>query len=58
MSDMGHLNTSSTEHSNGPVDVVFCSDFADSWNHSVKPPHGVSLDGSNLILKGPQHLQV
>lgn len=41
-----------------PVDVVFCSDFADGWNHGVKPPHGISLDGSDLILKGPQHLQI
>lgn len=41
-----------------PVNVVFGVDFADCRNHGVKPPHSVSLDGSNLILKRPQDLQV
>lgn len=58
LSDMRHLNPSSRGHINGPVDVIFCSDFANSWNHCVKPPHSVSLDGSDLVLKRPQHLQI
>lgn len=40
------------------MDVVFCANFADGGNHGVKPPHSVSLDGSYLILKWPQALQV
>lgn len=53
---MGPLNMDGIGHSDGPVDIVFCSNFADGWNDSVKPPHSISLDGSDLILKGPQHL--
>lgn len=41
-----------------PVNVVFCANFADGRNHAVKPPHSISLDGSYLILKRPQDLQI
>lgn len=41
-----------------PVHVVLGGEFADGGDDSVEPPDSVPLDGSDLALEGPQHLEV
>ena len=41
-----------------PMNVVFRTDFADGGNHSVEPPHSISLYGSNLILERLEDVQI
>lgn len=38
--------------------VVLGGELADGGHNGVEPPHGVPLDGSDLVLERAEHLQV
>lgn len=41
-----------------PVYIVLGGHFGNSGNNSVKPPHSIPLNGSDIILKGSQTIQI